>query len=347
MITKTAEELYRLIKKILLAYDADERNADCLADHLVSSHLCGVDTHGIGMLPRYIDAIKHKYINPRAWPEILNETSTSAKIVSNETFGQVAAKFATETAVEKAAQHNIAVVALTHAHHIGRLGFYTEYAAQKGMISMIFAAGFAEIDPIAVPHGGKKRVLHANPIAMGFPAGKEPPFIVDFSTTASSRVKVVYAQRRNQQVPLGWVVDKDGNPTTDPNDFLEGGSLLPFGGHKGFALMLATEYLGRIFTCAEKFTTQGWDGPTISDSGVTIIAFKANIFDPIAEYKDKADELEQRVRNIPPAPGFEEVLIPGDLERRTTQKRRREGIPIHEDVWQPVNELLAALDIKV
>jgi len=345
MIVKSADELYNLIKSALLAAGADERNADGGAEHLVSANLSGVDTHGINMLPRYVKGIREGTIVPAAWPEILNETPTSAWITSNGTLGQVAAKFAMEVAIEKAARHNVAVVALIHAHHIGRLGFYAELASSRGMISIICAGGFSEIDPIAVPHGGRRRVLHANPIAMGFPAGDEPPLIIDYATTSASRVKVVYAQRRKQAVPPGWIVDRDGNPTTDPNAFLEGGGLLPFGGHKGFALMLATEYLGRIFTQAEQFATQGWDGPTFSHSGVAMVVFKADLFNPAEQYRTQADELERRVRAVPPAPGFEEVLVPGDMEHRTRRLRRSEGIPFPDDIWKTITEMASSLGI--
>ncbi len=346
MIIKTAQELHQLIKKVLLTAGADERNAEGVAEHLVSANLSGVDTHGVNMLPRYVRGIKEGYIVPTAWPEITRQTPTCAQVTSNSTFGQVAARFALQVAIEKAGQQDIAVVALTHAHHIGRLGFYAELAASQGMVSLIVAGGFSEIDPIAVPFGGRKRVLHANPLSLGFPAGAEPPVILDYATTASSRVKVVYAQRRNQEVPPGWIVDKDGNPTTNPNDFLEGGGLLPFGGHKGFGLMIAAEYLGRIFTNAHQFPTEGWDRPTFSHSGVTIIAMRADVFNTAPTYKDQADELERRIRSVPPAPGFSEVLVPGDLERRTRLARQREGIPLPDDIWKTITEMARSLGIN-
>ena len=345
MVIKTADEVHELIKDVLLAVGADERNADCVAEHLVSANLSGVDTHGINMLPRYVKAIKAGYIDPTALPEITSETPTSARVASNGTFGQVAAKFALEVGIEKATRENVAVIALTHAHHIGRLGHYTEYTASVEMISMICAGGFSEVDPIAVPFGGRKRVLHTNPISMGFPTNEEPPLVFDYATTASSRVKVVYAQQRNQPIPLDWVVDRDGNPTTNPDDFLQGGGLAPFGEHKGFALMMAVEYLSRIFTHAERFSTQGWVGPSDSCAGVAMVVFRADLFDPVGNYKDKADELVRRVRAVPPAPGFKEVLVPGDMEHRTRCKRKREGIPIPDDIWETIHEMVSSLGL--
>lgn len=345
MVIKTAEELHSLVKKVLVAVGANERNAQIIADHLVLANLSGVDTHGINMLPRYVAAAKAGSIRPTAWPEIISETPTSARVSGKETFGQVAAKFCLEVAIEKAAQQDMAIVALIHAHHIGRVGHYTELGASHGMISMIYAGGLSEIDPMAVPYGGRRRVLHTNPVSMGFPAGEEPPIILDYATTASSRIKVINAQRRGQEVPMTWIVDKEGNPTTNPDDYLCGGALRPFGEHKGYALMLAAEYLGRIFPRTEPFATQGWEKPTFSHGGVTMVVFRADLFQPETDYKLQADELERRVRGVPPASGFKKVLLPGDKERSARRTRQREGIAIPEDVWQSVDELVTSLGI--
>ena len=344
MIIKSAEELHGFIKKILLAVGATDQNAEMVTEHLVLANLSGVDTHGILMLPRYVRAVKAGSIIATARPEILSETSTSARVTGKETFGQVAAKFSMEVAIEKATQHNVAVVALIHAHHIGRVGHYSELAASQGMISMIYAAGPS--DPVAVPHGGRKRALHTNPVSMGFPAGEEPPMILDYATTASSRIKVVNAKRSNQDVPPDWIVDKEGNPTTNPDDFLQrGGALLPFGKHKGYALMLAAEYLGRIFPRAEEFATQGWEGPNLSRAGATMVVFRASLFQPEDDYRRQADELERRLRGVPPASGFQEVLVPGDPERLARRTRRREGIPIPEDIWESISKLATSLGV--
>ena len=327
-----------------MAVGATEQNAEIVAEHLVLANLSGVDTHGILMLPRYVKAVKAGSIIPTARPEILSETYSSVRVTGKETFGQVAAKFSMEVAIEKAVQHDVAIVALIHAHHIGRVGHYSEMATSQGMISMIYAGGPS--DPVAVPYGGRKRVLHTNPVSMGFPAGEEPPIILDYATTASSRIKVVNAQRNDQDVPPDWIVDKEGNPTTNPDDFLKReGALLPFGKHKGYALMLAAEYLGRIFPRAEEFATQGWEGPTLSHAGATMVVFRADLFQPDEDYRRQADELERRLRGVPPASGFREVLVPGDPERLARRTRMREGIPIPEDIWEPVKKLATSLGV--
>jgi LDH2 family malate/lactate/ureidoglycolate dehydrogenase len=347
MVVKSADELHQFTRDILMSAGADERNADTVAEHLVLSHLSGVDTHGVWHVPLYLKGIREGYIVPTACPEILKETPSSALVGGNWTFGHVVAEFAMEVAIQKAQDQGIAVVAHVQTNHIGRVGHYVEMAAAERMISMVWTGGFGVEQPATVPYGGRERVLHTNPVAMGFPAGEESPMMFDYATTALSGVKVVNAYRRKQELPPGCIVDKAGNPTTDPKGFFEGGGHLPFGEHKGYALMMATEFLGRIFSGADIFADPEHGGPVLRHQGVTMIVLRADLFQPWQEYAQRADEMERRVRAIPPAPGFREVLVPGDPEVRTRAIREREGIPVADDIWQQLTDLAKSLGVTV
>ena len=267
MIIKTADELRELIRESLLAAGADDRNADTVAEHLVLANLSGVDTHGVCQLPGYVEGAKAGLIVPTAWPTIQSETPSSALVSGNWTFGHVAAKYSMEIGIRKGKEHGVAVIALVQANHVGRLGHYVEMAAAEGMISMIWAGGFGEEGPAAVPYGGRVRVLHTNPIAMGFPAGDKPAMMFDYATTAVSGVKVLNASRRDESLPPGCIVDRDGAPSTDPNDFFSGGAAVPFGGHKGYALMMAAEFLGRIFSGSDAYAEPNRAGPIMRHQG--------------------------------------------------------------------------------
>jgi LDH2 family malate/lactate/ureidoglycolate dehydrogenase len=347
MVTKSAKEAGAVIREILLAAGASERNAAIVAEHMVSAHLCGIDTHGVWQLPNYVKAIEAGEIVPDAWPEIIRETPNSALITGNWTFGQVAAKVSMEVALAKAEQQDMAVVSLVQAHHIGRLGYYAEMAAAQQMIALVVTSGHAKDDPRTVPYGGREKVLSTNPLAWGFPAGEEPPMIVDYATTAASGTKVRMAAAKNESVPPGWIVDKDGKPSTDPNDFLAGGAFVPFGGHKGYALMMAMEFLGRIFSGADAFVEGDRGGVVFRQAGVTMIVLRADLFQPFADYAREADGTQRRVRAIAPAPGFKEVLVPGDPEVRTRAIRERDGVPIPDDLWQTLVELATSLGVTV
>jgi len=344
---KSAAEWQRFAQAVLQAAGADARNAQRVAEALVSSNLCGVDTHGLWHLAGYVANIRAGEIVPDAWPNVLSETPSSALVSGNWAFGHVTAKYAMEIAIAKAKATHVAVVAAVQVHHIGRLGEYAEMAAAENLTAIIWGGGYSEVAPAAVPFGGRKRALHTNPVAMGLPAGTEPPIILDFATTVISGVKIVNARDHGEQLPAGAVVDKDGNPTTDPNAFFDGGGHVPFGGHKGYALMLAAEFFAQTLPGAETYTTPGRGGPIFGHSGVTMMVMRADLFRPLADYAQRADALEQRMRAVPPAPGFEEVLIPGDREARTRAERLRQGIPVPDDLWRKLSDLAVSLSVPI
>ena len=346
MVVKKAEELKRVIKKILMSAGADERNAIILADTFVSSDLSGVSTHGIYKLPQYIGWIKDRILIPDQWPEIIKETANTALVKGNWTFGQTTAKFSMELAIKKAKKNNISIVSGVQVTHTGRLGEYSEMAADQKMISFMFNGGFSENIATAAPYGGRKAVLAPNPFTMGFPAGKEPPMITDIATSSVSHTKVVVTKKDKKLCEEGWICDKYGNPSINPDDLFDGGALLPFGGHKGYAFMLATEFLGRIFSGADLFTEKDIGGPHFSHSGFTMIVFKPDIFSTYKDYIGYMDDVMEKIREIPPAPGFDKVLIPGDVERRTKRERLKNGIPIPVDVWESIINLADSLGVK-
>jgi uncharacterized oxidoreductase len=341
------QELRTLAAAILAAAGASKSNADCVAHHLVSANLCGVDTHGVWHLGGYLSAIKNGEIVPDAIPEVKVESPLSALVTGNWTFGHVAAKYATEKAIAKAQQHSMSVVSLVQSHHIGRLGEYAEMASDAGLSAMIFGGGYSEEAPVAVPYGGMRRTLSTNPVAMSFPAGRGDRMLFDFATTVASGVKVANARTSKEPLPPGWIVDKAGNPSTNAEDFFDGGGYLPFGGHKGYALMVATEFLGRIFSGSDAYAETGRGGPIMSHQGVTIILLRTDLFHSQADGEKSADELLRRIRSVPPAPHFSEVQAPGDPERRTRAKREREGIPIPDELWREITKLAESFSVKM
>jgi LDH2 family malate/lactate/ureidoglycolate dehydrogenase len=347
MITKPASALQPWVQQILQSAGADERNARAVAEHLVDSNLCGVDTHGVQHVPSYINAIRKGEILPTAWPEILTETPSTALVSGNWTFGHTSARFAIQVAIAKALDQGAAVVSVVRANHIGRLGYYAEQAAARGLVAMIWAGGFGAGTPAAAPFGGRERVLHTNPLSMAFPAGAEPAPMFDFATTTVAGMKVNNARLRGQTLPPGCIIDKDGRPSTNPQDFYDGGAFLPFGGHKGYAMMVAVEFLGGLFSGADAYAEATRGGGNFGHQGVTMIVFRADLFQPLPEFKQSVDGLAQRLRATPPAPGFDEVLVPGDPEARARRERARAGIPIPDDIWGSLTAAATALSVPL
>ena len=347
MPTITADNLHDLTRRVLLAAGADDRNASRVADALVLSNLSGVDTHGVFHLPRYVNEIREGMFVPTAWPEVVTETPTTALVSGNWTFGHVVAKYAMDVAIAKARDQNVATVSLVKAMHIGRVGEYAEMAVANGMIALVWASGYGAEVPVAVPFGGREPLLHTNPIAIGVPAGDEIPMIMDFATTRIAGSKVRTAQVKGEQVPAGSLVDEAGNPTTDPSGYPTSGGMIAFGEHKGYAFMLADEFLGRVLAGADGHVEGELGGSLMRRQGVTMIVFRADLFQPMADFARRSAELKRQVNAVPPAAGFDQVLVPGDLEARTREKRSREGIPIPAEVWKTLTDLADGLEIPV
>jgi LDH2 family malate/lactate/ureidoglycolate dehydrogenase len=337
--TVSEAELLDLARDVLVAAGASAQNAQVVADHLVESNLSGVDTHGVIHLPGYIDDVHAQRIDAVAEPAVIQRRPTSALVSGNWTFGQVAARYATQIGIELATTHDVAVVGLVQCHHIGRLGHFTEMAAAAGVIAQVWAGGYSEEVPMTMPYGGRARLLHTNPISIGFPAGSEPRVMFDFATTTLSGMKVDNARRRGESVPAGAIVDRNGLPTTDPKEFFDGGGHVPFGGHKGYAFGYAAELFGRVFTGSNEYAEADRAGPVMRNQGVTFIFMRADLFRPMADYVASADEMERRTRAIPPAAGVKEVLVPGDPEWRTRADRRANGIPIEDEIWDRLKAL--------
>ncbi len=350
MILKTAEELHRIVKSMLLAAGAGEEHAEIVAEHLVASELAGVETHGIRPIWLYFKNIREGQLQPAASPEILEETATSALISGGWTFGHVAAKFGMEMAIEKAAKSNIAIVSLVQLHHIGRVGFYGEMAAAAGMIGITVGAGYCMSGRRAAPYGGRERLLDTNPISIGFPNPSEPDqrtMLLDYATTFRAQGALFLANLRGQEVSPDFVIDRDGNPSTDADMLAQGGSMLPFGKHKGYALMMAVEYMARIFSGSDAHIDPNRGSDMFRHQGVTMIVFKADLFRPMEEYAQSAYEMAQSARAVAPAPGFDEVLMPGDPEANARAKRRKEGIPIADDIWAMLTENAEKLGMDI
>ena len=333
-VTKQPEELRQVITQVLKAAGGVEEKARIVADHLTDADQCGVQTHGLLTMPSYLQEIADGKLLPESAPEVISDEGNRATVTGNWGFGQCSADFAVRLAIDKARQHGLALVGLVRCNHIGRLGHYAEMAASAGMISQIFGSGYSMTGARAAAYGGRDRVLDTNPICIGVPSGQRPPFILDFATTHGSGAKVVNAYRRGEQLPLGVIADRDGKPTTNPADFMDGGGTLSsFGGHKGSGIMLAVELLGRVLTGADSHAVEGEGAYLMGHQGVSFIVMRADALSPLTDFRSRVDDTLDRITGSNPADGFDEVLYPGLKEATTRAQCERDGIPIPQDLW--------------
>lgn len=347
MIYQTPEELHRISQEIFEAIGSPSDIAVRVAAALVDANLAGHDSHGVIRIPQYVNAIKNGEVVPDARPAIVRETGVTVLVDGHWAFGQVSAAFATRLAIVKAKAEGISMAGIVRCNHIGRLGEYSTMAAEAGVALMVLAGGFGGRGQSAVPFGGAQKLFGTNPISVGIPAGDEPGVLVDFATTSVAAGKIEVARSKKTPLPPGSIVDKDGNPTTDPEDYYRGGALLPFGGHKGYALSVMVEFLGRVMTGADAYAEGGRGGPVYGHSGTLVVAMNPTVFSPPEQYSREADATIRRIKAVPPAPGSSGVLVPGEPEAMARAERRANGIPVPEDTWEKIHQVAAELGVSL
>ena len=228
---------------------------------------------------------------------------------------------------------------IAHCTHIGRLGEYAEQAAADGFIGIVTVGGGGRGGGSAAPFGGSIKALGTNPIAVGVPTGDATPFILDFATTMIANGKIIVARNKGAKLPEGCIVDKHGNPSIEPDDYLSGGSLLIFGGHKGYALSLMTCLFGGLIGA--------FDPKTQRLGGTFLQAIDVRAFVPVFEYQNNVRCFLDGIKSIPPAPGFSEVLVPGEPERRAKEERLRKGIELPETVVSQLRECAEKFSLEM
>ena len=332
--------LGRLTRAIFQRAGAPDESADRVAEVLVENNLAGHDSHGVLRIPEYVKSIRAGEIVPTAYPAVISETDATALVTGNWALGQVTGAFAVDLAIEKAKKNRVAAVSVVQAGHTGRLAAFTDRAAREGVV-MFMAIGTVE-RPMTAPYGGAAAVLGTNPIAFSIPNPDGPPVTLDIATSAIAAGKVKVAKARHELLPPDVVCDRHGNPSRDPAAFLEeGGFLMPFGGHKGYALAVIAELLSGPLAGADAF-------PGVTQrSGIFIFAVDAGVFRPFTEYAKAMAVTLHRIKSVPPAPGFEEVLVPGEPEYRTRLQRLEAGIPVPADTWAALSSVAGQLGMDM
>ncbi|MCY3957689.1 MAG: Ldh family oxidoreductase [Chloroflexi bacterium] len=310
--------------------------ADAVACSLVLADLSGHPSHGVMRIPDYVTYIEEGLVDPSVRPSITRSTANTVFVDGHWGFGQITAADAVAEVVKLAKASGIAMAGMMNCNHVGRVGEWVELAAESDVLAIMVVGGPSDI--VTAPFGGAETALSTNPIAAGVPAGTRDPMILDFATSAQAVGKIRIAQARGMQLPENSILDSEGNPTTDPDDFFDGGLLLPFGGHKGSALSILIDALG-----------SGMTGSELTDRynklGAILIGINPAVFRPRDEYGAAVDGLFDRVTGMQPAPGFDEVLIPGVPERRARMEQRRTGIEVAPATLQTLLDTAEKLGI--
>jgi len=340
--------LEQFTQSLFVAGGIGAEEAKVVARSLVGANLRGYDSHGVMRVPFYIAAVRDGRVRPGQGLEIERETPAALVCNGNWGLGQVLARDLIERLMSKARVTGVAVGTLRQAAHIGRVGEYSEQAAAEGMAAIICANGHGSGQRVA-PVGGIRGRLGTNPISMGMPGGKEGPFILDFGTSATAEGKVRVKRIAGEAVPLGWILDSEGNPTTDPKTLYGDppGSILPMGGdqaYKGFGIAFMIEMLAGGLSggqCAHA----GAPAPVGNDA--LFLVLDPRQLGGTDCLQKQIDVLEPFVRETPRKAGVDRITLPGDPERRLLAQREQEGIPLDDGNWAELVKLAESLKVAV
>jgi LDH2 family malate/lactate/ureidoglycolate dehydrogenase len=276
-------------------------------------------------------------MDPAAEPSVVRETETTVIYDGNNGSGLYTAKKAMELAIEKAKQADLCRVSFVRAHHIGRLGTWAEMAAHAGCIGIITTGGGAGGKGKILPFGGSVGALGTNPIAVGFPTGDEAPFVLDYATSMIAAGKTMFAESKDADLPEGCIVDEGGNPSVKVADYRDGGHMLAFGQHKGYALSLLTCLLGGL--------SGNFDPEAGSMRGTFMQVMDVTAFTPLEAYQQGVRAFLNGIKATPPAPGFDEVLVPGDHEHHSRMERLEKGVEVWEKTTSAIQECADKLEV--
>ena len=326
------------------------------ANVLLSADLRGVDSHGVARLVGYLRLYEKNRINSKPQISVVHETPSTAVVDGDAGLGLVAGPYAMRLAIEKAKNVGTGWISVKNSNHYGIAGYHAMMALEADCIGI----SMTNASPLVAPTYSKERLLGTNPIAVAVPAENEPPFVADMATTTAANGKLEILQRKNESAPLGWLQDKEGQPTQAAQGIVEGGALLPLGGdrehgsHKGFILGSIVDILSAVLSGAN---FGPWVPPFVSfldpdpnpvgaGIGHFFGALRIDAFRPASEFKTHMDIWIKRFRNATTINETNKVIIPGDPERRMDQLRRKEGIPLLDTVVKDLQSLSEQYQVK-
>ena len=339
------KQLLHFCNQLLSTGGMSKDDAELVAELLVRGELRGYAGHGVIRVNPYLNWIKDGTYQIKEKPTIEREGKIAAVIDGKHYIGQVAAHFAMELAIKKAKEHGASIVCLRRAGHTGRLADYMEMATDQGMIGMAAASVGSAVTTL---YGGMEPITGTNPMAFGIPARGGKQIIFDFATAAMSMGEIQKRVRSKEKIPEGVMLDGHGNPTTDFNAFRgpPRGVFTAFGGHKGSGIALVTEILGGLLS-GNGMGKLYWDNRGHGVNGLFLQAIAVEEFQELEAFYDKVDELIAFIKSTKCAPGFSEILLPGESGRRREAKNKQEGLEIEAPTWKNLTVLAEELRVEV
>ncbi len=348
--TIPAAELRVLVTGLLLANGSLTTEAAIVAHNLVLANLSGHDSHGVGMLPRYVDAVLEGGLRPNSSVRTVLDTGTLLTLDGQHGYGQVIGEQAMALGMQRAKTHGSCIMTLSGAHHLGRIGHFSEMAVAQSLVAIHFVNVLSR--PIVAPWGGGDGRFGTNPCCIGIPLKGQPPFILDFATSRVAQGKMRVAHNEGHAVAPGLLIDENGKPTTDPGVVVVPqsnglfGALVAFGEHKGYGMAVACELLGGALSGGGTWHQQADGRAAVLNSMLTILIDPARLGTQVS-FEREATAFVQWLRQSPVASGFDELQIAGDPERRARSQREVQGIIIDQTTWDAIVQAGAKVGFKI
>ena len=339
-----AEPMRQFCVSACKAAQLSQEHAELLTDTLIQADLRGVHSHGITRLPTYVKGYQTGGINPRPSIKVVKESGATAVIDGNDGLGLIVGHPAMRLAMDKASDYGVGVVTVRNSDHLGMVAYWSMMALERDMI------GYAttNVSPIMAPWGGITPSHGNNPISYAIPAGSKWPLVLDIAISVVAKGKVRIAALKNEPIPMGWAMNKYGEPTTDVHSAMDG-LMMPIAGHKGYGMALVSDVLcgvlsGGLFGIdVSKASTGG----SIRKKGFChfFMALDIGHFIPVVEFKKRVDKLVSMMKASQLAQGQSKIYLPGEIEFETKRLRVREGIPYSKAVIGPLKSLAKDLHL--
>jgi L-2-hydroxycarboxylate dehydrogenase (NAD+) len=334
----SVDQLRTFISNVLQAEGLPATDAGIVAKLMAEADLQGSDGHGVIRLPMYVKRIKAGGMNKNPVIRVVHERAAMAVVDGDNGMGHLVVSRAVEIAIEKAREAGVAWVSTRNSNHAGPASLYARKPLDHDMIGLYFAVGNANHLP---PWGGMDMLLSTNPISAGIPAGKEPPVVLDMATTVAAYGKVKAKAKRGEQMPEGWMIDRQGKPLLDPARASEG-FLLPIGEHKGYGLALIVGLLAGTLGGAamgRDVVDFNQDHVTVTNTGQAILVIDIKAFGDPAVFKQAVDRLVNDIRSSERLPSVERIWLPGEQSHERRTRYQQAGIPVADALLTELHAL--------
>jgi LDH2 family malate/lactate/ureidoglycolate dehydrogenase len=344
------EALQRFALRVLERWGTPAAIAETTVDLMIRTDLRGVDSHGIGMLPKYHDWYRAGFIVPAAEPALVRDDGPTAAIDGNQGWGHYVSTVAMGLALTKARAHGVGFVSVANSNHYGAAANYSMMALARDMIGLSMTNSPW---PATVPTFGRRPMLGTNPLSIAAPAGREQPFVLDMATSTVAIGKLHVASRWARPIPAGWALDPSGRPTTDPDLALATRLLTPLGGtpeqgsHKGYGLSVMVDILAGILSGAAHagLPRRPGETPRRANVGHFFGAIDVARFRPLEEFTADMDALLRALKDSPKAEGAGRIWVAGEPEWECERRRRRDGIPLAPGLVAQLERVAAATGV--